>query len=232
MRTVAVLFARSDSIYKTMEGCDVWDEARDATAWLGGSPIVAHPPCGPWGRLYKFCKKPEQKALAIWAVKQVRKWGGVLEHHSTSRLFSASALDGEEPIRRDGSMDSFGGFTMTVPQWWWGHRAEKMTTLYIVGCAVTDLPEVPIKLGEASAVVRYSKNTWRDRHTRPIIKPEITKREREQTPPRFAAWLVETARLCQPSTAPTEPSDSARERSSTCPPTESSPSLNTSTKAP
>jgi hypothetical protein len=36
MREVAVLFARADSIYKTLAGCDVWDEARDALKWLGG----------------------------------------------------------------------------------------------------------------------------------------------------------------------------------------------------
>jgi hypothetical protein len=49
MREVAVLFARADSIYKTLAGCDVWDEARDALKWPGGAPIIAHPPCRAWG---------------------------------------------------------------------------------------------------------------------------------------------------------------------------------------
>ena len=39
--TVAVLFARADSVYKTMPGVDVWDEARDARQWPGSGPAVA-----------------------------------------------------------------------------------------------------------------------------------------------------------------------------------------------
>jgi hypothetical protein len=35
---VAVLFARKDSIYKTMPECDVWDIERDAREWPGGMP--------------------------------------------------------------------------------------------------------------------------------------------------------------------------------------------------
>jgi hypothetical protein len=49
MRQVAILFARKDSIYKTMPGCDVWDIDRDARNWPGGAPIVGHPPCRAWG---------------------------------------------------------------------------------------------------------------------------------------------------------------------------------------
>lgn len=193
---VAVLFARKDSIYKMLD-CDVWDEDRDALTWPGGCPVVAHPPCGPWGRLFKFCKKPEQKALAIWAVRQIRLNGGVLEHPSTSRLFSSSSIAPDEALpSRGGGRDSFGGFTITLPQWWFGHRAQKMTTLYICGCEPADLPAIPLKIGEAPAVVRYSKNTWRDRAERPIIRPEITKTEREATPLRFAEWLLATAKLC------------------------------------
>jgi len=30
---IAVLFARSDSVYKTIPGCDVWDAERDARRW-------------------------------------------------------------------------------------------------------------------------------------------------------------------------------------------------------
>ena len=39
--TVAVLFARADSIYKTLPACDVYDIARDARWWPGGGPVVA-----------------------------------------------------------------------------------------------------------------------------------------------------------------------------------------------
>ena len=48
---VAALFVRADSIYKLMPGVDAWDIERDARAWPGGSPVVAHPPCRAWGAL-------------------------------------------------------------------------------------------------------------------------------------------------------------------------------------
>lgn len=44
MRTVAALFVRADSIYKTMPDVDAWDIERDARRWPGGCPVVAHPP--------------------------------------------------------------------------------------------------------------------------------------------------------------------------------------------
>lgn len=38
MKPIAILFARADSIYKTLPGCDVWDIQRDARRWPGGGP--------------------------------------------------------------------------------------------------------------------------------------------------------------------------------------------------
>lgn len=42
---VAVLFAREDSVYKTLPECEVYDMARDARTYDGPWPVVAHPPC-------------------------------------------------------------------------------------------------------------------------------------------------------------------------------------------
>lgn len=44
MVMVAVLFARSNSVYKSMPGCDVFDLERDARTYSGNSPVIAHPP--------------------------------------------------------------------------------------------------------------------------------------------------------------------------------------------
>ena len=78
--TVAVLFARADSVYKTLPGVDVWDEARDARQWPGSGPAVAHPPCRAWGRLRAFANPaPHEKDMARFAVAKVREFGGVLE---------------------------------------------------------------------------------------------------------------------------------------------------------
>lgn len=130
MREVAALFVRADSIYKTMPQVDAWDIDRDARAFDGGMPVVAHPPCRAWGRLRRFASpRPDERNLARLAVALVRECGGVLEHPAGSLLWPAQSL----PPPGAGA-DAFGGWTLAAPQMWWGHRAEKATWFYIVGC--------------------------------------------------------------------------------------------------
>lgn len=180
---VAVLFARADSVYKSIPGCDVWDMERDARKWPGGSSVVAHPPCRAWGRLRHFAKpRVDEKELALWAVKQVRAFGGVLEHPVASTLWGAAGLPAP------GARDEFEGWTLPVYQHWWGHRAEKATLLYIVGCDPKDIPQMPYRIDEPTHVVQSRK---RVNH-----RPHITKAEREHTPSEFADWLCELAKRC------------------------------------
>ncbi len=76
-RPIAALFCREDSIYKQIHGVDVWDQGRDAMKWPGGCPVIAHPPCRLWATLRKWSKAdPSEKKLGLWAVEQVRNWGG------------------------------------------------------------------------------------------------------------------------------------------------------------
>lgn len=182
---VAVLFAREDSNYKTLPGCDVWDIERDARRWPGGLPAVAHPPCRSWGRLRQFAKpRPGEKELAIFAVEKVRRFGGVLEHPAESSLWLHCDLPrpGEFP-------DEFGGWSIEIEQFHWGHRAEKATWLYIVGCNPNDIPPIPKREGRPTHCVRPTKSYPR--------LPSITKAEREHTPPALAEWLCELARHCK-----------------------------------
>lgn len=96
---VAVLFARSDSIYKDMDGVDVFDAERDARTWQGGCPLVAHPPCRAWGRLRSFANpRPDEKNLARLAVALVREFGGVLEHPAGSTLWPSQKLPPPENV--------------------------------------------------------------------------------------------------------------------------------------
>lgn len=197
MTPVAVLFARADSVYKTLPGCDVYDIERDARTWPGGAPVVAHPPCRAWGRFAHMAKpRPGERDLAPWAVEQVRTWGGVLEHPLGSRLWAELGLPA--PGQRDG----FGGFTVPICQHWFGHRAEKRTLLYVVGIEPRDLPDVHFKLGEASHVIAQGRQARPDlgrgrlKKGVPGWRPEVTPREREHTPEALAVWLVELARRC------------------------------------
>lgn len=188
MKSVAVLFARADSIYKTMPQCDVYDIERDARTYRGGLPIIAHPPCRAWGGLRHFAK-PQfgERKLAIWSVLHIRRNGGVLEHPAASRLWPVMGLP--EP----GLRDQFGGFTIGITQHWFGHRAEKPTRLYVVGCAPQDVPSIPLTLGASSHVISpwsgFCKGMqgWR---------PQLRGDEREHTPPALAEWLVELAQRC------------------------------------
>jgi hypothetical protein len=187
-KTVAVLFARADSIYKSIPACDVVHIARDARIYPGGLPIIAHPPCRAWGGLRAFANpRPDEKGLALYAVELLRLWGGVLEHPRSSTLWPVAQLP--EP----GDRDAWGGFTIEVHQHWFGHRAEKATRLYIVGCEPEDLPPIPVCTTRPTHVVANSRNLQGTADAR----PEITKKEREATPPAFAQWLIDTATLCK-----------------------------------
>ncbi|VTU36352.1 hypothetical protein [Variovorax sp. PBL-E5] len=171
---VAALFVRSDSCYFEL-GVDCWDAKRDARSYTEPGPVIAHPPCRGWGRLSHLAKpRPDEKALALFAVDTVRRCGGVLEHPVGSKLWAAKQLP-----RVAQGCDEFGGFTLVVDQGWWGHPAPKPTYLYIVGCTRADIGELPVQLHRAAG------RTMR-----------LSPADRERTPPRFAEFLLGIARKC------------------------------------
>lgn len=182
---IAALFVREDSIYKTMPEVDAWDAQRDARQWPGGAPCVAHPPCRAWGRFRQFAKpRPDEKFLAVWALWQTQVWGGVLEHPAHSSLWKETGIPKPgEPA------DLWGGYSIEVCQYHWGHKAEKKTWLYICGVDVRALPPVPHRPGKPEFVVRPKQNGAGAKF--------LTKAEREHTPPDFAAWLLDVAARCR-----------------------------------
>ena len=132
--------------------------------------------------------RADEMNLARLAVALVREFGGVLEHPAHSKLWPAQRLP--DP----GQRDAWGGFTLPLNQQWFGHRAEKATFLYVVGCEPRDVPPMPYSMGEATHVIASS--TARQRRTHAGWRPEVTRSEREQTTPQLADWLVELARRC------------------------------------
>ena len=186
--TVAILYARQDSIYKTMPGCDVWDIDRDARRWPGGCPVVAHPPCRLFGHLAHAATqaRPDEKRYAYQCIHHIRRNGGVLEHPKASKLWCEMKLP--EPYA---GADPWGGFTLQIDQIHFGHPAIKASRLYVCGVDPEHLPCVPIRGCAPSHSVQGGRG-----------KPTgLTHAARERTPPAFAEWLVALARLCKP--APT-----------------------------
>ncbi len=104
--TVAVLWTMRGSVYETMSGVECWGVERDATRYDGPWPIVAHPPCGPWGR-YKAVSR-QSRTDGLIALLLAFRWGGVIEQPASSGLFRGGQL---------------------VAQCDYGHPAEKLTRL-------------------------------------------------------------------------------------------------------
>ena len=139
---IAALFARTDSRYKDFpELFDVYDIDRDARGFNQSYPVLAHPPCRAWGMLSHMANpRPDEKVLAWFALDKVRKNGGVLEHPKGSRFFKEAGC----PEVGKG-YDEFGGFTILIDQFDFGHVAHKNTRLYICGIKIEDLPAMPPK---------------------------------------------------------------------------------------
>jgi hypothetical protein len=184
MQKVAALFVRSDSIYKSLPGVDCYDKERNSYSWRGGVPCIVHPPCRGWGRMRQFSEADGiERSTGIASINWVRIYGGVLEHPAESTLFTHQGLP-----RPGRAPDKFGGWTMEIDQFRFGHRAEKLTWLYIVGCHPDNLPTIPELTGSPKHCIRPTKSYPR--------LPSVTKPEREKTPRAFAEWLVEVSRRC------------------------------------
>lgn len=109
MRCAALYIDERRGPYAAMRGVDAWGIERDATRYAGPWPVVAHPPCGHWGRYAHRCH--DDGHTGPIAVTQVRRWGGVLEHPRDSKLWRECGLPmpGWLP-------DEFGGYTIEVFQ--------------------------------------------------------------------------------------------------------------------
>lgn len=147
---VAALYVQKGGAYYDMPNIDPWDEERDARAYDGNLPVVAHPPCQRWGKMW-FGQPLTVKKTGVRKIKgddggcfkaaleSVRKCGGVLEHPWGSHAWSHFGLN--KPERKGGWImaDFEGGWTCCVEQGKYGHYARKPTLLYAVG---VDLPEL------------------------------------------------------------------------------------------
>lgn len=198
---IAALFVQTNGAYYGIDDIDPWDEARDARKYAGPWPIVAHPPCARWGRYWfggpsarKRCKLGDDDGCFSSALGSLRKWGGVLEHPAHSYAWKKFML-GEPPAQGWGR-DIFGGWSTSVDQGHYGHRARKPTWLYFVG------EKEPASLigGPSKALARIDDG-FHSAEERAAARadgwqsgPRLSAHERAATPPEFRAALLNIAR--------------------------------------
>lgn len=179
---VPVLFTQPRSVYDLL-GCDTYNLARSAYSFQDNRPVIAHPPCRLWSRLRKFSTAPRCEMLtAIWAVYVIRQNGGVLEHPAASALWPFMQL----PL--PGHYDSYGGYSISINQHWFGHKARKNTLLYIKGVPLQHLPSIPLNFDAVTHCVSSSKKKL-------SRLPALSKKERSATPLAFAKWLIQVQQL-------------------------------------
>lgn len=149
-KQIAALYVEAGGCYYGLDGVDPWDEARDARLYAGPHPVVAHPPCQRWGKLWAgqplWIKRTGERKVKgddggcfKAALAAVRKWGGVLEHPWGSHAWPAYNIN--TPPRAGGwiAADFYGGWTACVEQGRYGHYARKPTLLLTYGVDLPDL---------------------------------------------------------------------------------------------
>lgn len=193
---VAALYVDPRGSYIGLPGIDPWDEARDARAYQGPYPVVAHPPCQRWGALaaVNFARwggehnKPgNDGGCFAAALVAVNRWGGVLEHPAKTRAWSVYGL--EKPYgtgwRRSGC-----GWVCEVWQSAYGHRANKATWLYYHGSID------PMDLRWDRPVGTHQIG-FQDQRGKGANKPTLGKREANSTPPEFRDVLISIAKMAK-----------------------------------
>lgn len=151
MTSIAAIYVQAEGSYYGLPGVDPWDEVRDARQYAGPHPVVAHPPCQRWGKMWAgqplWIKRTGERKIKgddggcfEAALNAVRKYGGVLEHPWGSHAWPHFGLN--TPPRSGGWImaDFQGGWTCCVEQGQYGHYATKPTLLYAAG--ITDLPQL------------------------------------------------------------------------------------------
>jgi len=186
---VAALYIDERGPYPALLGPEhCYGITRDARLYDGPGPVVAHPPCGPWGKL-KHLYRGAEHDCAVRALAQVRAFGGVLEHPAHSLLWRASELP-----RPGEPADRFGGYSLEVCQCNWGHVARKRTWLYLVG-----VPRSALTFPPERTPTHWASGS-RDAPRGPV-PPGIkvcSAQQRRRTPPDFARWLIALASAREP----------------------------------
>ena len=205
--TVAALYVETDGAYFGVSGVDAWDERRDARRYNGPHPVVAHPPCQRWGKLWagqplwiartgERKKKGDDGGCFAAALESVQSFGGVLEHPWGSHAWPHFGIP--VPPRSGGWVpaDYPGTWTCCVEQGKYGHYARKPTLLYVAG------PQPPeLRWGHSKpvfpqwAIDRYGLAKCKRAGELAFKGGSKDNSHRIGTPPEFRELLLELARM-------------------------------------
>lgn len=179
MAKIPVLFCQQNSIYKTL-GFDCYDLERNAFSYPGRDPVICHPPCRKFSRLYKLSTAPTcERLLGMYAVALVRRNGGIVEQPHCSKLWKCCGIE------RTIHQDQHGGILVSVNQHWFGFPCEKKTDLYIVGIDRRDIPAPPLNFNAVTHSISGSKTG----------KKELYKSKWSYTTESFASYLAQIITL-------------------------------------
>lgn len=212
MPKVAALYVQKDGPYFHLTDVEPWDESKDAREYQGPYPVVAHPPCQRWGKLWagnpsvisktgKRKVKGDDGGCFKAALASVRAYGGVLEHPWGSHAWEHFSL--AKPPRLGGwvKADSV-GWTCCVEQGRYGHYAPKPTLLYSVGCTLPELDWGQTKVKREDfppeALAKYGEKKCRRRGLIGFKGGGKNSTPRIATPSAFKEVLLEMARSAKP----------------------------------
>jgi len=208
MQTIAALFVQKNGAYFGIDNIDPWDEDRDARRYNGPHPVVAHPPCQRWGKMWagqplwikrtgQRKKKGDDGGCFKSALAAVRKYGGVMEHPANSHAWAYFGI--AKPPREGGwvKADEHGGWTCCVEQGWYGHYAPKPTWLYAVNCELPELRwgkyEVKDEDFPSWAMEKYGRDKCRKAGLLAFKGGGKDSTARIHTPPEFRDLLIAIA---------------------------------------
>lgn len=200
---IAALFVETNGIYFNDPRIDPWDITRNAFNFNGPGPVIAHPPCQRWGRYWsggpmlaktaRALNLGDDKGCFAFALWAVRTFGGVIEHPEASHAWKWFGLI--KPPQGGGwvKADDYGGVTCCVAQGNYGHKAQKLTWLYLKGFSPKELRwgksigKTKMELGprskDVAKLIRNSEGY--------IPPPRISESERLATPPEFKELLID-----------------------------------------
>jgi hypothetical protein len=156
---IAALFVQTDGCYFGRDDIIPYDINNDARLYSGPYPVIAHPPCQRWGKMWFGQpayvartgirkKKGDDNGCFKSALLSAREYGGVIEHPWGSHAWPH--FDITVPPKEGGwiKADDYGGYTCCVEQGRYGHYARKPTLLLVYGVSCDDLPELDWGVGK------------------------------------------------------------------------------------